>query len=169
MYFIKKLNENYYIYTVLVFVFIPINFIPQLYDSVIIDYAYDIGDITFLELWYKERGREVTLVFFYLVNFLVKFTSLPAEVFFDNLTILFLILYCIEVKKYSKFLFCLENKWCNLAALFTSLFPVWHVLVGFDIGLYLISFYFLFFGYRNFVNKKKIRIKRKKHHFKERC
>ena len=105
MYFIKKLNENYYIYIVLFFVFIPINFIPQLYDSVIIDYAYDIGDLTFLDLWYKERGREVTLVFFYLVNYLVKITSLPAEVFFDNLTILFLILYCIEVKKYSKFLF----------------------------------------------------------------
>ena len=157
MNYLKKLNENYFIYAVLAFVFIPINFIPQLYDSVIIDYAYDIGDLTFLDLWYKDRGREVALVFFYFVDFLVKFTSLPAEVFFDNLTILFLILYCIEVKKYSKFLFCLEKKWCNLAALFTSIFPVWHVLVGFDIGLYLISFYFLFFGYRNFVNKKKIR------------
>ena len=49
-----------------------------------------------------------------------------------------------------------EKKWCNLAALFTAIFPVWHVLVDFDISTYLISIYFLFFGYRNFVHKKKL-------------
>ena len=156
MNYLKKLNENYFIYAVLFFVFIPINLIPQLYDSVIIDYVYEIEDITLLDHWYEQRGRGVVLIFFYFVDFLVKLTSIPAEIFFDNLIILFLILFCLEVKKYSKFLFCLENKWCNLAALFTALFPVWHALVGFDIGLYLISFFFLLFGYRNFVKKEKI-------------
>ena len=145
MFFFKELNKNYFIYFILVFVFIPINFIPQLFDGVIIDYAYEIGNLSVVEVWYKEAGRYFHLFIVYLVYFLAKYTSLPIEIFLDNLLIAFLILFCIEVKKYSKLFFGLENKWCNLAALFTAIFPVWHTLVDFDIGQYLISIYFLFF------------------------
>ena len=158
MYYFKKLNENYYIYIILIFIFIPLNFIPQLFDGVIFDYSFAIGDISGLELWHKEFSRYIHLFFIYLVDFFVKYTSLPAEIFFDNLAVIFLILFCIEVKKYSKILFNLENKWCNFAALFTAIFPVWHTLVAFNISLYLISIYLLFFGYRNFIKKKKIKI-----------
>ena len=158
MHYFRKLNENYYIYTILIFIFIPLNFIPPLFDGVMFDYSYEIGDITGLELWYKEMSRHAHLLIIYFVYFLTKYTQLSAEIFIDNLTIIFLILFCIEVKKYSKLLFHLENKWCNLAALFTSIFPVWHTLVAFDVNLYLISIYFLFFGYRNFIKKKKISI-----------
>ena len=110
------------------------------------------------EVLYKEGGRYFHLFFIYLVYFLAKYTSLSTEIFLDNLLIIFLILFCIEVKKYSKLFFGLENKWCNLAALFTAIFPVWHTLVDFDIGQYLISIYFLFFGFRNFISPKKINI-----------
>ena len=158
MYWLKKLNKNYYIYVILIFVLIPLNFLPSLFDGVVFDYAYEIRDITGLELWYKEMSRHAHLLIIYFVYFLTKYTQLSAEIFIDNLTIIFLILFCIEVKKYSKLLFHLENKWCNLAALFTAIFPVWHTLVAFDINLYLISIYFLFFGYRNFIKKKKINI-----------
>ena len=156
MYYFKKLSENYYIYIILIFIFIPINFIPQLFDGVFIDYAYEIEDPSAVEPLYKANARYFHLFFIYLVYFLAKYTSLPAEIFLDNLIIVFLILFCIEVKKYSKLFFGLENKWCNLAALFTAIFPVWHTLVDFDIGQYLISIYFLFFGFRNFVSPKKI-------------
>ena len=155
MYYLKKLNENYYIYIILIFIFIPLNFIPQLFGGVMFDYSYEIGDISGLEKWHKEISRYLYLLFVYLVDFLVKYTSLPAEIFIDNLVIIFLILFCIEVKKYSKILFGLENKWCNLAALFTAIFPIWHILVSIDTSLYLIGFYFLLFGYRNFIAKKK--------------
>ena len=158
MYYFKKLNENYYIYIILIFVFIPLNFIPQLFGAVMFDYAYEIGDTSGIENWYKEMSRYIQLLFIYLINFLVKYTSLPAEIFFDSLAIIFLILFCIEVKKYSKILFNLENKWCTLAALFTAVFPIWHTMVTFEITLYFISSYFLLFGFRNFISKKKINI-----------
>ena len=131
---------------------------PQLFDGVMFNYSYEIGNIAGLELWHKEFSRYIHLLFIYLIDFFVKYTSLPAEIFLDNLAIIFLILFCVEVKKYSKILFNLENKWCNLAALFTAIFPVWHTLVAFNISLYLISIYFLFFGYRNFIKKKPIKI-----------
>ena len=153
---LKKLNENYFIYVILFFVFLPLNFLPQLFDSVSIDYAYEIDDFAAIELWYKERSRHFSLIFFYFINFIVKYTSLSVEIFFDNLSILFLILFCIEVKKYSFLFFNLEKKWGNLAALFMAIFPVWHTLVSFDISLYLISFFFVFFGYRNFIKQNKI-------------
>ena len=158
MHYIKKLNDNYYIYVILIFVFIPIIFIHQLFGGTLIEHAYETGDISALDLFYRERSRYFHLPFFYLVDFLVKYTLIPAGIFLDILITIFLILFCIEVKKYSKLLFNLENKWCNLAALFTAIFPVWHILVDFDIGLYLISFYFALFGYRKFTEKKKINI-----------
>ena len=69
MYYFRKLNENYYIYTILIFIFIPLNFIPQLFDGVMFDYAYAIGDISGLELWHKEFSRYIHLLFIYLVDF----------------------------------------------------------------------------------------------------
>ena len=158
MYYFKKLNENYFIYIILIFIFIPLNFIPQLFGGVMFEYAYEIGDLSAIDNWYKEMSRHVQLLFIYLVDLLTKYTSLPSEIFRDNLAIIFLILLCIEVKKYSKILFGLENKWCNLAALFTAIFPIWHTLVDFEVTLYFITSYLVLFGFRNFASKKKINI-----------
>ena len=44
MNYFQKSSKNYYIYIVLIFVFIPLNFIPQLFDAVMIDYAYEIEE-----------------------------------------------------------------------------------------------------------------------------
>jgi len=154
MYFLKKLNENYFIYIILIFIFLPINFTPQLFDGVSLDYAYDIGDMSIIEPLYKDPSRHFHFFVAYFIYFLSKYTLIPAEIFLDNLTVLILILFCIEIKKYSKIFFNLENKWANLAGLFTAIFPIWHILVDFDIGQYLISIFFLLFGFRNFISKK---------------
>jgi len=151
----KKLNENYFIYIILIFVFLPLNFIPQLFDGVSLDYAYSIGDMSVVEPMYIDISRYFHFYLAYFIFLLSKYTLIPAEIFLDNFTILILILFCIEVKKYSKIFFNLENKWGNLAALFTSIFPIWHILVDFDIGQYIISIYFLLFGFRNFISTKK--------------
>ena len=155
---INKINhKNYYIYTILVFIFIPLNFIPQLMDAVSIIYAYEIKDISQINLFYISAGRYFHLIFIYLIDGLSKYTFIPAEFFLDNFLVLFLILFCFEVRLYTKLLFNLEDKWCNFAALFTAIFPIWHILVDFDIGQYLISIYLLLFGFRNFIKKNKIK------------
>ena len=146
---LKIIKEHYYIYIILVFLFIPIIFLPQLMDGVILDYAFKIEDLSGLKYWYIERARQFHLLVILLIDFLTKYTFLKSGILFDVFSIIFLILFCNEVKKYSKFLFGLEEKWCNLAALFTAIFPVWHILANFDISSYLISFYLfpLFFFY----------------------
>ena len=68
MYYFKKLNENYYIYAILIFVFIPINFIPQLFDGVFIEYAYETRDLGIVEVLYKEAGRYFHLFIIYICN-----------------------------------------------------------------------------------------------------
>ena len=158
MYYFKKLNENYFIYFILIFVFFPLNYIPQLFDGVYIDYAFETGNLKAIDFWYKDASRYVHFFIIYLVDIFAKNTSIPAEIFLDNLAVLVLILLCIEVKKYSKLLFDLEDRWCNLAALFTAIFPVWHTFVSFNVAQYLISIYCLLFGYRNFIKQKKIKI-----------
>ena len=158
MYYFKKLNENYFIYFILIFVFFPLNYIPQLFDGVYIDYALETGNLKAVDFWYKDASRYVHFFIIYLVDIFAKNTSIPAEIFLDNLAVLVLILLCIEVKKYSKLLFDLEDRWCNLAALFTAIFPVWHTFVAFNVAQYQISIYCLLFGYRNFIKQKKIKI-----------
>tara|TARA_Y100000590_G_scaffold8025_1_gene10121 strand:- start:10658 stop:12166 length:1509 start_codon:yes stop_codon:yes gene_type:complete len=154
----KGLNENYYIYFIIIFVFVPLNLLNQHFDGVLIDYAFTNKDIGPIVQWYIEGGRHFHLIPIYLINFLTNFTPIPAEIFLDNILVIFLILLCIEVKKFSKILFNLEDKWNNLSALFVSIFPIWHILVSFDIGQSIISIYFLFFGYRNFIEKKKFKV-----------
>jgi len=158
MNFLKKLNENYFVYAILFFTFIPLNFLPQLFDGVAIDYVYNSDDKSALVNWYKEASRFIHLALVFIIDFLVKYTQLPSEIFFDNITVLFLILFCFEVKKYSKIFFNLEERWCNLSALFAAIIPIWHTLVAFNIGQYVSSFYFLLFGYRYFVSKNKIKV-----------
>ena len=103
MYYFKKLSENYYIYIILVFIFIPINFIPQLFDGVMFSYIYEIGDFSPLKLWYTQNGKQIHLLVLYIIDFFVKHTFLPAEIFFDGIAVIFLILLCFEVKIYSKY------------------------------------------------------------------
>ena len=158
MYYFKKLNENYFIYFILIFVFFPLNYIPQLFDGVYIDYALETGNLKAVDFWYKDASRYVHFFITYLIDIFATNTSIPAEIFLDNLAVLVLILLCIEVKKYSKLLFDLGDRWCNLAALFTAIFPVWHTFVAFNVAQYLISVYCLLFGYRNFIKRKKIKI-----------
>ena len=69
MYFLKKLNENYYIYIILIFVFVPLNFLPQLNGGVMFDYAYEIGDIGGIELMHQEMGRYYIFFVFILLIF----------------------------------------------------------------------------------------------------
>ena len=72
MYYFRKLNENYYIYTILIFVFIPISFLPQLFDGVLIEYAYKTNDISDLDHFYRARSRHFFLPLFYFIDFLSK-------------------------------------------------------------------------------------------------
>ncbi len=158
MFFFNQLNKNYFIYFVLIFIFLPVNLLPQFMDAVSIRYAYEINDINILFFWYEIAGRYFHLFFIYLIDILSRYTFISPEFFLDNFLVFFLILFCLEVKRYSKLLFSLNNKWANLAALFTAIFPIWHILVNFDVGQYLISIYFLFFGFRNYICDSKTKI-----------
>ena len=78
--------------------------------------------------------------------------------FLDFLSALFIFWFCLETKIYAKLIFNLNDKYCNLAAFFVSIFPVWHTLVSFNISQYLFSFCCLLFGYRNFINSNYVKI-----------
>ena len=148
------IKNHYYIFIILFFICVPLNYIPNFWDGVVEDYAFTINDLRGVENYYKEASRHSHLLFIYLVDFLSKKTSLHPEIFMDNFTVLFLFIFCYEVKKYSNLFFSLDSKWSNLAAAFTAIFPVWHTLIVYRLGLYLLFFYFVLIGYRYFIKKK---------------
>lgn len=158
MFFFNKLHNNYFIYFILIFVFVPLNYMPQLYDGVMLNYTLEIGKFKDIDFMFKDTSRYAYFYNIYLIEILSKITSIPAEIFLDNLVVLILILLCIEVKKYSKLFFGLEDRWCNLAALFTAIFPIWHTAVSYNVAQYIISMYCLFFGYRYFIQEKNIKV-----------
>ena len=151
----KKINENYFLYSIIFFVFIPISFISQQMDGVLISHAFETENLKSITKWYTDAGRHFHALLIYIIGLVFKLTNISKELLLDSISVIFLILFCIEVKKYSVLYFGLKNKWSTLAAFFTSIFPVWHTLVNFDISQYLISIYFLFFGFRYFVSIKK--------------
>ena len=70
MYYFKKLNENYFIYFILIFVFIPLNYIPQLFDGVFIDYTLETGNLNAIDFWYKDASRYVHFFIIYFIPWL---------------------------------------------------------------------------------------------------
>lgn len=158
MIFFRNLKKNYFIFSIIIFILIPLGYLPQLFDGVLIDYAYKSGNIDAIEFWYKDAIRYSHFYIIYLVNIFSKITLLPHEFFLDLFSVLFLILYCLETKKIAKLIFNLNEKYCNLAAFFTSIFPVWHTLAAFNISQYLFSFYCVLFGYRNFISNNPTKI-----------
>jgi len=66
MFFFNKLYNNYFIYFILIFVFVPLNYIPQLYDGVMINYTLEIGkfkDIDFDCCSYDEWDPHNQLIY----------------------------------------------------------------------------------------------------------
>jgi len=154
---ITEKYNNYYLYFILFFIFLPLNLIDQHFDGILILYAFETNSIDLVYEWYRQAGRYLHQIPIYIVELINNFTQIDYEVILDNLIIFFLILFCLEIKKYSYIFFNLEEKWCNLAALFVSIFPIWHIFVSFDIGQYIISTYFLLFGFRYYIKKNKFK------------
>ena len=150
--FIKK---NYFIVFV-IFSGFPLFFLPDGYwDSAVIDYGFVTENFSGIEIWYREASSYFQLFLLYLIFFLQKITDIPHEFLLDIFTIIALILFSYEVKKYSEIVFEFNNKFSNLCAIFIISFPIWHTLVAFNLGLYLICFYLAMLGYRLFVSKDK--------------
>ena len=150
----KIYKNNYYIFFIFIFIFPPLRYLPQLFDGVLLDYAFAVERLDSIEPWYKDVIRYFHFYIIVLVTKLSALLHISEELIIDLLSVTFLALFCYETKKYSKLFFKLDKQWCNLAAFFTAIFPVWHTLVSFNISEYLFSFYCVLFGYRNFLNKK---------------
>ena len=133
----------------------PIFFLPGNYwDAATLEYGFVKENLSGIEIWYREAGSYFQLVLLNLIFLLYKFTFLSHDFLFDLLTVLSLILFCYEIKKYAKTVFEFDNYLGNLCAIFIISFPVWHTLVAFNLGLYLICFYLALLGYRLLISKK---------------
>ena len=96
----KKINENYFLYSIIFFIFIPISFITQQMDGVLISYAFETGNLKSIEKWYTDAGRYFHALLIYLIGSVFKLTNISKELLLDSISAIFLILFCIEVKKY---------------------------------------------------------------------
>ena len=145
-------KKNYFIFFVL-FSGIPLFFLPNVWDGLIFDYGLITENLSGIKTFYQEIGSPFQLFFFYLIFFIKKITFIPHEFLFDLFTIIVLILFSYEIKKYSTILFGLDNKWSNLCAIFAITCPLWDSLIAINLGLYLFCFYLALLGYRLFISK----------------
>ena len=146
-------EKNYYI-IFSIFSGLPLFFIPNAWDPIMFDYGFIINDLSGVKAFYKEIGSPFQLFFLYLVYFIKNFTFLSHEFLFDLLTLVVLILFSFEVKKYSEIIFKIESKYSNICGLFAITLPVWHSLVAINLGLYLACYYLALLGYRLFISGK---------------
>ena len=109
---INFLKKNYFIFFI-IFSGFPLFFIPNVWDGLISDYGFIKNNLSGIEAFYNEIGSPFQLVFFYIIYFLKKIIFLPHEFLFDVLTVITLVLFSYEIKKYSEVIFGLDNKWSN--------------------------------------------------------
>ena len=67
----RKNNNYYFIYLILLFVFIPINFLTQSMDGISIKYLFEIKSIETLNYWYAIAGRYFHLIFIHFVTLII--------------------------------------------------------------------------------------------------
>jgi len=97
---ITEKYNNYYLYFILFFIFLPLNLIDQHFDGILILYAFETNSIDLVYEWYRQAGRYLHQIPIYIVELINNFTQIDYEVILDNLIIFFLILFCLEIKKY---------------------------------------------------------------------
>ena len=51
MIFLQALKKNYYIFSIIIFLLLPLSYLPQLFDGVLIDYALASGNIDIIEFF----------------------------------------------------------------------------------------------------------------------
>ena len=151
----KLIKDNYFVIFAIISGF-PLFFIPNVWDAVMFDYAFKTENLLGVEHFYKEIGSPFQLFFIYIIFFIQKITFLSHEFLFDFFTILILILFSFEIKKYSENVFGFDKLTSNFCAIIAITFPTWHTLVAFNLGLYLTCYYLALLGYRFFVSKNLI-------------
>jgi len=147
--FIKK---NYFLYFIILSAFVF--FIPDTHDGTILDYGFETKDFSGISTMFTEITRYFDYVLLKIIFKVCIFFDLPYQFIFDLITVIILILFSFEVKKYSEIVFKLDSFWSNFSGILAITFPVWHVLVSSPISLTLISFYLALLGYRIFISRK---------------
>jgi hypothetical protein len=109
-----------------------------------------------IENWYHESSSNFQFFIIEFLYFLKIITKLPNELIFDLFTIIFLILFCYEVKRFSEKTFNLDKQHSLFCFIFALIFPAWNSLTEINLGLYLFCFYLAISGYRLFSDKKNI-------------
>ena len=87
---------NYFI-VFIIFSGLPLFFIPNIWDGLIFDYGLIRGNLSGIEIFYKEIGSPFQLLFFYLVYFIKKIIFIPHEFLFDLFTVIILILFSFPI------------------------------------------------------------------------
>ena len=145
-------NKNFFIFFIFI-VHLPIFFINNIWDGAIVDYGFTIENLRGVQSWYSESSSNFQFYIIKLLFFVKNIMSLPNELIFDCFTLIFLFLFCLEVKKLSEKIFNFNKNYSKICFLIAFIFPVWNSLTEINLGLYLFCFYLAIFGYRLFSNK----------------
>ena len=145
------LKKNYFALFVLFSSFVF--FLPDTYDSNIIDYGFEIKDFSGIQTFLTTITRYFDLVLLQIIFQISIFFNISYQLIFDFLTIIILILFSYEVKKYSEIVFKLDNYWSNVCSILVITFPTWHILVSSMAAINVTYIYFVLLGYRMLISK----------------
>ena len=128
-------------------------FLPDTWDGNIIDYGFETKDFSGIQTFLTSITRYFDLALFQIIFQISIFFNISYQLIFDFLTIIILILFSYEVKKYSEIVFKLDNYWSNFCSILAITFPTWHVLVSSMVGINVASIYLVLLGYRMLISR----------------
>ena len=136
-------------YLTLIF-FIPIFFINNQWDGVIISYGFDIHNLDGVKNWYFESSSNFQFFIIQILFTIKKITNFSNEFIFDIFTLLTLYLFCNEIKKFFKRVFNFNQYFENYFFLILITFPIWNFITEINLALYVFCFYLAILGYNLF-------------------
>ena len=141
------------IFLAIVFVFLPIYFLPDLWDGVINQFAFDIQNLEGLIPTYLQSGWYIEYLIIHLIYNLSLITNISANNLGDFFVLLLILGISFETFKLAKRYFNLENEWALVAALLVIVFPAWSASASSILYVYIFCVWLVLLGYRFFLSK----------------
>lgn len=137
----------------IIFVFLPLYYLPDSWDGIINQFAFDIQNLEGLIPTYLQSGWYIEYLIIHLIYNLSLISHISANNLGDFFVLLVILGISFETFKLGKCYFNLENEWALVAALLVIVFPAWSASISSILYVYIFCVWLVLLGYRLFLSK----------------
>ncbi len=126
----------------------------NLWDGVLVNYAFNIDDLSGMKNWFFESRWNLQYYLYLAVYTLSNYINISEEIIIKILVIISLVGISFEIKYLARYLLKLPVKIAYLSSFFVLFYPAWHVLTSSVMVIHILCVWFVLLGFRLIVHHK---------------